>query len=147
MTAEFKKIDFAIQSYKSPDAPLSVQRLVNWYPEYLVEGVQQKTKITLKPTPGLNNFCNTTKNQVYGLHYFDREDLMYAVADNTAYRVNSNGTKTQIATLGTITKPIQMLDNGFEVVILLQNGAAYYGSGGTLQQITDPNFPAASSLA
>ncbi len=130
-------IPFASQAYENRSLPVSAQRCVNLYPEIVPDG---KNQIILHGTPGLKSFASGT-GPVHGLHVMDNE--LYAVIDETLYRVSSSGVLTS---LGAIKgkRRVSMSDNGTQLTIV--NGKGYvYGSG--LTKITDSDFPNASTTA
>lgn len=138
---ELQPIPFGIQSYQHRSKPVSIQRCVNWYVESSQGSGSDRSLATLLDTPGLTLF--STSGIVapgYGAHYFDREDLVYYVVGDRVFTLNSAGTSTQISTIGTNQSAIQIEDNGFENIILQENGAGYVASSGAVTQITDSNF-------
>lgn len=144
--AEIQQINFAVNAYQSRSRLLSSERVLNFYPELSPLDSPFKTAILFN-TPGWKNWISTdTNNPVYGLLATD--EFLYAVIGLTLYKISKTKITTILGTLSTSPGPVMMTENGVQITILAQSGAAYYYdiSANIFGQITDPNYQAASSV-
>ncbi|MCR9215304.1 MAG: packaged DNA stabilization protein gp10 [Proteobacteria bacterium] len=133
------RVPFATKSTKGRSLPLSVERLINLYPERAPSDAKHSD--ILYGTPGQTEFCNLPS--IRGLHKM--RGVLYAVSDETLYSVDEAGVSTS---LGSIPGAdiVFMADNGTQLCVVTNpNGYIYTVSGG-LVEITDPDWPGASSV-
>lgn len=137
------RIPFAIQSYQSRSLPLSAQRCVNLYAEAAPKDA--RTPVILHGTPGLKAFSTLATNPVRGV--IRMADTLYAVAGTTAYQIDSVGTATSLGTVPG-TGLVKMAHNGTQILCLTGTGAtdAYVITASTVTQVTDADFPGATSV-
>lgn len=128
--------------YELPSLPLSAQKCVNLYWEPLPE--EGKNKGALHPTSGLLLYITLPTSPIYGLTTFN--DLLFVVAGNFLYKVDSGGGYVVLGTLGTLTKPVIISSNRTQIVIVTESGAGYVANETTLTQISDPDYQDASSV-
>jgi hypothetical protein len=121
--------------------PIAAQRLINFFPE--TQPADAKTQVALLSTPGLVPWVTLGTGPIRGLHTMN--ELLFAVSGNTVYQVRSNGDALAVGTVAIGTSPVQMADNGRQLVIVTDPDA-YVCDGGTVTQITDADFPGASTV-
>lgn len=136
------RIPFATQSYRHRSLPVSAQRLVNMYAEQQPQDA--KTPVAVMRTPGLTSFSQVGSGPIRGLATMD--GLLYVVSGNTVYKVLANGSATALGTLSTASGPVSM-DASASQLVIVTNPAAYVATSTTLTQITDVDFPGASTVS
>ncbi len=136
------KIPFAKQAYESRSRPFISQRLVNMYMEPGIEGTQ--TDSVLYGTPGFDLFANLSSNRIWGMHVMGANT--YVVSGNHVYVVTASSGATDLGAMGTVSNVVMMDDDGTNVTILLESGAAYVATATTLVQITDGDYLTSSSV-
>ncbi len=136
------KINFAKQAYQSRSRTLNSQRCVNFYLETAPE--DSKSPDVLIGTPGLVVFSSISASRIWGMHVMG--ELIYAVVGNNVYVVNSDGGANNLGTIGTVSDVVIMADSGAYVLIVKEDGAAYYANSTSLTQITDGDFVSSSSV-
>jgi hypothetical protein len=129
------------QSYvvRSPNA--AAARLVNLYPEALIEG---KEAAYLQRCPGLRLLANVGSGPIRGLWAFSNDaSSAFVVSGNELYKISTSYTATLLGTVAG-TGPVSMADNGTQLFIAA-NGPSYIynNTTDTFAQITDPDFPGA----
>lgn len=136
---DLQRVPFARHSYQSRSLPVSAQQCLNLYPE--AAPPDAKSQLVLFGTPGLKPFADVAGDGVRGLH--EVGGTLYAVSGTTLYSVDSGGTATVLGTIAG-TAPVFMEDNGSQLLIGADANSYVYSSS-TLAEITDPDFPGASS--
>jgi hypothetical protein len=137
------KIPFIGQHAEGISPFVDAQKTINLYA--VIDPFSEKTKIYLRGTPGLVEFCDTGNNSaVRQMHVFN--DKLYAVIGNTVYEILEDGTSSSLGTITTETGHISMADNGTQLIIVDGTDNGYIVSAGALNPITDPDFPAATSV-
>lgn len=135
-------VQFATQSHKLANSPVSAQRVVNFYAER--QPPDAKTQVAVFGCPGLTEFGSVGIGPIRGIHVMG--GVLYVVSGQYLYSVANTGTGTQIG--GTISGsgPVGMDDNGTQLVIV--NGAFgyVYSVAGGFQLITDAQFNAADTV-
>jgi hypothetical protein len=133
---------FAVQSARSDSTPISVERLINFYPR--IEGDRAKGKLTLRGTPGLKAFASAGSGPIRGTH--NMLGVAYFVSGPDLYTVSSTGNATLIGGVGSAGN-VTMSDNGAQLTIISGTaGYTYTVATDTLAVISDADFPAASSV-
>lgn len=128
-------------SYADDTKPLSVQETINWIPQ-LAEAEGQRSVISFKGSPGLQQFATTQTARFRGWTMFD--DEVYAVFGTHLYKIGSDGSSTNIGVIAG-SKRCGMAVNTTQLVIV--NGAqGYVYDGTTLTQITDTDFVGSDSV-
>jgi Phage stabilisation protein len=135
------RIPLPVRSYRHRSLPISAQRLINLFPE--TQPADAKTQVALLSTPGLVPWVTVGNGPIRGLHVMD--ELLFAVSGNTVYQVRSNGNALAVGTVTIGTSPVQMADNGRQLVIVT-DPQAYVCDGDSVTQITDADFPGASTV-
>ena len=129
------------QSYvvRSPNA--AAARLVNLYPEALIEG---KEAAYLQRCPGLRLVATVGTGPIRGM--WPLGGNLYVVSGTSLYQVSTAYAATL---LGTVvgTGPVSMSDNGTQLFVAA-NGPSYIYNTSTsvFQQISDPDFPGAVTV-
>lgn len=72
-------------------------------------------------------------------------NIPYMVFGQTLYRINSNLTATSLGSI-TGSNPVSLANNGTQLVIVTGSGNTGYVYDGTLNVITDPDFPGADTV-
>lgn len=132
--------DLIASATQSRSLAVGSQRLLNLYPEQTSEGNR-----VLYGTPGLQEWLQVGTGPIRG--FIVAGTALYVVSGNGAYKVD--GQKT-ITSLGAVagSGPVSMASNGVQVFIAsgLPSYLITLGTG-AMTQITDPDFPGASSVA
>jgi len=140
---------FASESYVSRSLPLSSQRCCNAFAE--MEHNDAKSQMPLMGAPGLTEFATVGTGPHRGSWY--AAGVTYFVSGNSLYSVDTDGTPYLLGSGIAGFGQVSMSDNGEQVCIV--NGSEGYiytigtdaaGSGGTLVQITDPDFHPANTV-
>lgn len=136
------QILFGVESYRSRSLPVSAQRLVNGFMERQPESA--KSQVPVFGTPGLTDWTLLPKRPVRGLWNFN--GVLYAVAGDTLYRINSSGGIKAIGAGITGTGQVSMSDNGTQIIVV--NGVSGFVADAedNYQQIQNPNFYSASRV-
>jgi hypothetical protein len=135
-------------SYPAKSKIMSSQRLYNMYAEMPVESSPFKIP-SLYNIPGLSEWITIENN--FNPYYggIVMNDFLYVVFGVKVYKIDTNKNITQIGTLETSPSKVRMVENGLQITILTTAGIAYYyeEDTDTFGQITDVDFPVASSIA
>lgn len=122
---------------------VNAQRRVNLYAE--IQQDAEKSTLTLYPTPGLSVFVNFGANPCRGM--YERGDVLYVVNLSKLYRVQNNGTITELGTLLTFGGRVNMADNGTQLMIVDGvNGYIFNFNTSVFVRITDVDFPGADTV-
>lgn len=135
-------------SYQGKYISVNPQRAINWYiHKKTLENQKDKYSSAWYPTPGLSEYADTTRTQIYGLFVANTltEERCFAVADNYLYEINSDGTVTnrgQMADMVPSSK-VYMEVNGNGELLIAHSSATYYLTLSTnvLTKVTDADFP------
>jgi hypothetical protein len=136
------KILFAKQAYESRSKPLMAQRCINLYMEPAPEGAI--SDFALFGTPGLVLFVDLGSSPIWGMHVMGA--YLFVVSGNNVYAIDSSSGSTNLGSIGTVSNVVLMANNGTNVIILLESGAAYLATSSTLTQITDGDYDDSSSV-
>jgi hypothetical protein len=122
-------------------------RMVNLFPEVVPEG--GKEPAFLQRAPGLQFQQTIGNGPIRGLwaHQTNGEDF-YVVSGNELYKLT--GLTTAPLFIGNIsgTGPVSIADNGTQLFFAADpDGYIYNEVTGVFQQITDPDFPGASTVS
>lgn len=149
------KVGLVGQSYQEWSLNFDAQRTVNLYPVVDQSG---KEVAALYGTPGIEEFAQVT---LVGSAATGASRGMFTSANGRCFSVNSNrlyevfedGTTSSLALLGTtvsnsteITSPVTMDENGQQLVICDGESLFIYTYGGTVSEISDPDFPGAATV-
>lgn len=93
---------------------IHAQKRVNLYCQ--VEQDQEKTNISMWPTPGLVTFVNFGANPDRA--FYVKDNYQYHVNGNTFWRVANDGTKLALGTLLTSGGRCDVSDNGFQIMVV-----------------------------
>lgn len=118
-------------------------RMVNLFPEIIPEG--GKEPAFLNRAPGLKLKLSVGTGPIRGLWQYG--GYMYVVSADKLYKVDSAYAATLLGTVSG-TGPVSMVDNGTQLFVAC-NGPSYIYNASTnvFQQITDPDFPGAVTVA
>ena len=129
-------------AYAGPIPDLNTQTCVNLYP--IPGGPGAKHAAGLLGTPGLTPFAHVGTRPIRGMHAFGAN--LIAISGDTVYRVAESGVSTPVGQLATAEGPVRMSDNG-RVVLIVDGAGGHLWDGNTLSPVTDPDFPAATTVA
>jgi hypothetical protein len=138
----YMRIPLAQHSYEDASKPLSAQECINLY--YRPAPPETKSQGALYGTPGLKLFADIGSGRIWGMH--EMGGLLYVVAGDNVYTVNSSGGANDLGTVGTVSDVVIMDDNGTHVIITLEEGGGWLADASSLTQITDVDFPSVSSV-
>jgi hypothetical protein len=117
-------------------------RMINLFPELVPEG--GKEPAFLQRAPGLRSLVTLGVGPVRGLWTFG--DYGYAVSGNTLYKIDDQWAATAKGTVAG-TGPVSMVDNGTQLFIAAgATGYIYNANTDVFAQITDPDFPGATTV-
>ena len=117
-------------------------RMINLFPELIPEG--GKDPAFLQRAPGLRSLVALGVGPVRGLWTFG--NYGYAVSGNTLYKINDQWVATAKGTVAG-TGPVSMVDNGTQLFIAAgATGYIYNANTDVFAQITDPDFPGATTV-
>lgn len=132
----------AVQSYRHRSLSGLSERLINSFIE--PQPQEAKSRLFLMPAPGLVAFSEVATPGVRGMHVF--REYLYVVSDIGVYRLDVAGSSTFCGDIA-FGGPVTIADNGTQVVIVVpETGQAWVVVDTTVTQITDPDFPGASSV-
>jgi len=117
-------------------------RMINLFPELVPEG--GKEPAFLQRAPGLRSLVTLGVGPVRGLWTFG--SYGYAVSGNTLYKIDDQWVATAKGTVAG-TGPVSMVDNGTQLFIAAgATGYIYNANTDVFAQITDPDFPGATTV-
>lgn len=139
------RVPFAINTARDNSPPVSAQRLVNWFAE--IQPVDAKTRVVLKPWPGLKSFTTVGTGPIRGRSVM--AGVLYVVSGRRLYSVDASGTDTDLGSIGTnATGLVSAAHNGTQLVVINDNdGYVYDRVLNTLTQISDADFQQASAVS
>lgn len=133
-------------SYVTRSTNADDSRMVNLFPEIIPEGGKQAAY--LQRAPGLKFLQTVGSGPIRALwsHKTNGSDF-YVVSGSEVYQLSSSvSTPTLIGTV-TGTGPVSIADNGTQLFFACDpDGFIYNESTGAFGQITDPDFPGASTV-
>ena len=130
-------LNFAGGAYETFSKNLNAQECVNWFTHVDSEG--GVSKLSLRGTPGLKEFCDTGHfAEARGGYKFG--PYAYFVVGNRVYRIDSSGTKTLCSgILDTFVGTVSMATSGPQLMIVDER-YGYIVTGTTVSKITDADF-------
>ncbi len=135
---------FGLGSYQSESLPLSAQRFVNgFYERQPPRG--PKSQVPIFGTPGLTRFTQLPTFPVRQMWNFN--GVLYAVAGPTLYRVNMAGGFKALGSGIAGNNVVKMSDNGVQLMTVNGIGGYIVDDTDKYNQIQDPNFDSASTVA
>lgn len=129
-------------SYQLASIEIDCQRTINLYPQMDEAQTGKDGEVmALIGTPGLSLLGTYGTGPIRGVWY-TTTGVLYVVSGNTLYSVSSTWVATSIGTLLTSSGPVDVADNGFQLVIVDGLNGYYvdFTIPGTLTQITDLNW-------
>jgi hypothetical protein len=139
------EINFTGGAYKGRSTNLNAQVCQNFFP--IIDNQDGKSILSLMGTPGLKLWKDLSDTgESRGSILWDNS--LFVVIGNTLYKLATNGTKTNVGTLGTSSGRVY-LAGGVAHLMVVGGGKGYYQiSGATaLTEITDTDFPTPTSCA
>lgn len=144
-------VSLGIQSNPGRYGPDGSARLINMYAEKI--GDEGKIQWPLYAVDGLIEFANLVGAAGSGVRQqlaLD-DNILLTVAGQLLYQINASGQSVSVDTVGGITEtgPVTMARNraANPMVAIVVSGAYYLWQGGVLTPISDPDLPAANSVA
>ena len=134
------------QAYELRSPNAADNRMINLYPEAIPN--EGQTAGWLQRAPGLRLLATIGNGPIRGLWDFQADaGTAFVVSGDRLYKINSSYTATYIGTIAG-TGPVSIADNGTQV-FFAANGPSYIYNNTTnaFQQITDPDFPGAVTVA
>jgi hypothetical protein len=117
-------------------------RMINIYPEVVPEG--GKEPAFLQRAPGLTALATVGIGPIRGMWTFG--NYGYVVSGPTLFQIDSNWNAVAKGTVAG-TGSVSMADNGIQLFIAANpQGYIYNANTGVFQQITDPDFPGATTV-
>ena len=130
----------SFSAVRSPNA--ADNQLINLFPEMIPEA--GKEPAFLQRAPGLRFLAYVGNGPVRGLWTFG--DYGYAVSGDKLYQIDSMWVVTEKGTVAG-SGPVSMVDNGTQLFIAAGATGYIYNAGtDVFAQITDPDFPGASTV-
>ncbi len=134
-----KRVPLALHTAESRSPTLTVENVVNLYPEEAPKSA--KSRVVLLNTPGQVEFSNLPS--VRGLHKMD--GVLYAVSDETLYSIDAAGASTSLGSIPGV-EIVSIAENGTQLCIVTNPKAYIYTVANGLVEITDTDFPGASTV-
>jgi len=138
------KVPFVGGSYQGRSLNINSQRSINLYPTVDQEG--GKTVVAMFNTPGLTewyDFADTLP--IRGMCVFDGN--LWVVVGDTVYSITAAQVATSRGTLNSDSGYVWMVGNQGSTQLMICDGTTgYVWNGSTLAEISDTDFPGASSL-
>lgn len=134
------------QAYELRSPNAADNRLINMYPEMIpLEG---QTGGWLQRAPGLRLLASIGFGPIRGLWDFQSDSsTAFVVSGNALYEIDANYTPTLLGTIAG-TGPVSIADNGTQLFIAAGGPSYIYNNTTSVfQQITDPDFPGAVTVA
>lgn len=138
-------VQFAVNSYKSRALPLSAQRLVNYFAEQAPPDA--KSQVVVFNAPGTKGFTTGLAGGERGMKVMN--GILYVVAGNRVYSVNSAGTETSLGTINTSAGRVGMAVNRAspqELIIVDGTDGWIYDTTNGLVKIADADFVTADTV-
>lgn len=129
-------VPFIADNYRDVEVP------INWYP------AQDQDKGTIMfAAPGLKALVDTGASGKSVRKFREMGDYLYVLAGNRFGRIDRNWNYTFIGSVSNSSGPSYMEMNGYQVAVCdSQHMFVYNANTGVYAQVTDPDFPGASSL-
>lgn len=134
------EIPFVVPGYGSGENGVGGQRIINMMA--LSSGGSSKVSKVWTHTPGLKSFTASSDSSASRGFWTAANGRCFQVCGATLFEVLTNGTRINRGSLDSTSGPVQMVDNGTDMVIVDGvGGKAYNLAANTLQSITDEHFP------
>lgn len=137
---------FATTTYEARARSLSLQRLVNLYPEIQPGGA--KARLVLYGTPGLSQFVDASPYGAECKAAIAARGAVYAVVGNSIVKIFSTGDVQRIGGVGTGSGGlVTMAANVNQVLICCPPKVYSIDTLDVVTEVTDPDFVGASSVS
>lgn len=130
-------LDFLSQTYTTHSKPLNGARAVNFFAEAEQQDAKSKSPIGVWGAAGIAPFCDLGQGPVKALHIMNNQ--LYAVAGNALFSIDASSAFANLGTTNVIDR-VSIDDNGVQICWVDGVTGWYYQAGGSVTQITDPNF-------
>lgn len=139
-------IPFNGPAYETKVTDQNAQQCINWYPVEDTQGGKHKgvdgSGPVLYPTPGLKSPFTTLAAGSVVRGMMEHRGLLYAVAANKFYDINTAGTATERGTLNTSSGRVNIAAISDEIVLVDgTNGYSYIPSTNNFATISDADYP------
>jgi len=135
MAARRLPVPFGSQVYLSRHAAVAARGCVNMHAQ--ATPADSKAPLALLRNEGIADFCDTAAGAVRGLH--DMNGQVFVVAGQRLYSIAASGVATDRGAIPGAGR-VSMDDNGLQLVVVNAAGEGFVWDGGTLAQISDPDF-------
>jgi hypothetical protein len=139
-------VQFAVNAYRSRSLPAAAQECINYFAEALP--ADAKTQVIVYNAPGTKAFgSGGLAGVVRGVEKM--AGVLYGVAGNTLYSVDSSGTATNLGEINTTAGDVSFAVNRAspqELCFVDGTDGWTYDTGSGLVQITDGDFTAADTV-
>lgn len=117
--AKWQPIPIGKNCYEGRSGAVSLERLINLYPEPRPEG--EKGRVILYGTPGFKAWSTVGSGPIRGMHLMGQH--LYVVSGDEVYHVTQNKFATLLGTISTSAGNVRMVDNGVHVGITTKTDA------------------------
>lgn len=122
---------------------VTAQERLNLYAEIIPDG--EKERLAMYPTPGLETLYDLGANPIRGTREVGGN--LYAVCGPALYKIEPDGTTTNLGLLLTSSGRVSMSDNGLQLMVVDNpNGYIVTLATEAFAQITDPDWPGAVTV-
>lgn len=138
------EIPFCGGAYEGYSDANNAQQSINMY--NVVDNFGGKSRSVMYGTPGITLFCDLgLEKDVRALYTWN--DLVYAVCGEYVYSIDRYSEKTLIATLTTDASPVNMAENGTQLIIVDGSSSGYIVNlSNVATLITSGGFPKAARV-
>jgi len=136
------KLPIAVKFYETKSHAQSGRKCINFYP---VENEgSEEFPFLLYPTPGLKSWRDHSGVNSVVRNTIVHKGILYAVIDQTLYKIDNTGTATTLGTLSTSSGDVRSASITFELCFIDEfYGYSYRTDTNTFAKITDEDFPEA----
>lgn len=135
------EIPFLGGAYEGRSKNINAQQSINIFP--VLDNQGGKEVLAMYGTPGAVEFCDTGESgAVRGMHVMG--DYLYAVVNAKVFEITEAGVATELGEITTSSGHVGMANNGTQLLIVDGTANGHIATTGTLTDITDLDFPAAT---
>ncbi|MCF4166334.1 hypothetical protein L2U69_11820 [Zavarzinia compransoris] len=134
------KIPFARHSYTLDSLPASAQRCVNLFAE--IQPEDARVPFILRSAPGTVEFAEMGDGPIRGIAWLGAD--LIVISGVKVYRLTAAGSSFYLGSMS--ADGAFSLAGGLGYVVMVDSPRAYYTDGAAVTEITDDDFPGASSV-
>lgn len=135
-----RELPFVVPGYGSGENGVGGQRVINMMP--LSAGGSSKVTKIWAHTPALESFIASGDSSASRGFWTASNGRCFHVAGSTLWEILVNGTRVNRGTLASLSGPVQMVDNGTQMLIVDGvSGRLFTFLDSSLSSITDEHFP------